>query len=295
MKKNSIFTIISLFSFQLLMAQAYIPLAVEGAHWIVCYDKIATPIPVDELWEYYSTGDTSINDINYKKVYKRDLVVTQEGPPFEASGPYELFGTIRDDSINKKVYAIRFSSYDECPVNEDFLLYDFSLSINQTAVLCIVPTFLNFVIEDIYNSEVLGFSTRVFDSYDDFYEGMGSNFGLFEDMFAPVDKSNGKYIFRTSLGYYCRESPCFLFVSTNEKLESTAIRIFPNPANDFIYISGNNLNEISSISVINNMGQEMISKNTEINKIDVSKLAPGFYIVELTIKNNIIQKKITIL
>jgi len=294
MNKNIFLTVISILSFHFLIAQDYIPIAIDGAHWVVSYDKNETIPPVDKLWEYYSTGDTSINSVNYKKVYKRDLAVTQDGPPFEAQGPYELFGTIRDDSLNRKVYAIQFSSINECPENQEYLLYDFSKSIGDTIVSCIIPDWNEFVINDIYPAERFGFNTRVYFDWDEMYEGMGSYYGLFEEMFAPFKKAKGhRYIYHTFLDFYCRESPCWLFVSTPEKLASESIVLFPNPALDFIYISNEN-DDISSISVFNNVGQEVIRKSGDLHKINVSELNPGLYIIEITLNIKRIQKKIFI-
>ena len=216
MKKNIILLIILILSVQGLMSQNYIPIAIEGAHWVIRYDEIESIQPVDDLWEYHITGDTIINDLSYKKVLKRDLVVTQNGPPFEAEGPYELYGVIRDDSIGRKVYAIKYSTFDECPENQEYLLYDFSKNIGDTLNLCIIPDWNEFVIDDIYSQEVLGFNTRVYFDWDEIYEGMGSYYGLFEEMFAPFKKSTRLYVYHTFLYYYCRESPCWLFVSLNE-------------------------------------------------------------------------------
>lgn len=293
MKKNIIFTVISILSFQFLIAQNYIPLAVEGAHWVIRYDKMETIEPVDGLWEYYSTGDTTINQIDYKKVYKRELVITQDGPPFESEGPYQLYGLIRDDTMNRKVYAIKYNALEGCPENEEYLLYDFSINIGDSLELCIIPDWNEFVVTDIYSQEVLGFNTTVYYDWDEIYEGMGSSYGLFEEMFAPFKKSTERYIYCTFLEFYCRESPCWLFVSTPEKLETESINLFPNPAHDFIYVSTEN-EDINSISIFNKVGQEVIRKSGDLNKIDVRELNPGLYIFELTMNKTRIQRKIII-
>ena len=51
-----IFIIIFQFNSEI-KSQEYIPLAVEGAHWIVAFNHIDTPWLVDDLWEYYAEGD----------------------------------------------------------------------------------------------------------------------------------------------------------------------------------------------------------------------------------------------
>ncbi len=110
MKKYLLFTsvisILCLFSTKRLIAQNYKPLAVDGVHWIIVVDEDETIFPVDQLYEYYCQGDTIVNDILYKKIYKRDLEVTQSGPPFTPVSVYQIAGFIREDTTSKKVYAM---------------------------------------------------------------------------------------------------------------------------------------------------------------------------------------------
>lgn len=77
----------------------------------------------------------------------------------------------------------------ECNTNEDFLLYDFSVEQGEPIVQCILPSFYNAILDTIVNQEIHGVTTNIYHtSIMDFayYEGIGSNFGLFEDMALPV-------------------------------------------------------------------------------------------------------------
>ena len=89
----------------MLRCQEYIPMAMEGAQWIIRFDDINTPQTVDDLWEYLILGDTTIENFDYTKVYRRSLVPTDAPPPFIPNGEYELYGFLRDDHFDKKVYA----------------------------------------------------------------------------------------------------------------------------------------------------------------------------------------------
>jgi hypothetical protein len=292
MKKEIIILTISLLIIRISIAQNYIQMAVPGSHWVVSFDDIETIQPVDGLWEYFASGDTTVNSVIYTKILKRNLVIKQEGPPFQSEGPYQLYGLIRDDTLNRKVYAVQYNNINGCPENEEYLIYDFSLSIGDTMDLCIIPDWNKFVINDIYSAERMGFNTKVYYDWDEVYEGMGSYYGLFEEMFAPFKKAGSqRYIYHTFLDYYCRESPCWLFVSAPENFESGSIHLFPNPAHDFIYVSNEN---ITAISIFNNVGLELIRKRGDLDKIDVRGLNPGLYIIELTINKTRIQKKIII-
>jgi len=283
---------ISIILLQQVYAQEYNPTAVEGVHWVIRYDDNSTFEPVDGLWEYFASGDTIVNGLTYKKILKRDLVITQNGPPFEAEEDYQLFGLIRDDTINKKVYAIQLlENYNFCPVAEEYLLFDFSLNIGDTVNLCIHPDFFDFVIQDISTSTVLGFTTRIFTSWESLYEGMGSNYGLFEDMFAPF-KKNKRYVYSTFLYYYCREEPCNLFVSTDYHMESKSVEIYPNPTNSVLNITSENENKISRISIYNSLGQKVLEINKSVNQIDLSNLKKGIYFIEFETDGKHIRKKI---
>ena len=216
-----------------LKSQEYIPIAVEGPHWIIAYDDVGTPPLVDDLWEYYAFGDTCIGNECYKKVYRRELVTSYDPPPFMPDGEYELFGFIRDDSINKIVYATLIDDYGECLSGEEFILFDFSAEIGDTVTSCLIPQFVDFIVNSITPQNYLGFDTRVFawyEGWDEYYEGLGSHYGLFEVMFAPYKSGNSKYILYTYLYYYCRESPCDLVVDLPEyQFEEHKMNIHPNP------------------------------------------------------------------
>ena len=67
MKTKHLFLAILVLLLQPINAQEYIPIAVEGAHWIVRLDYMNTLEPVDDLWEYYANGDTLIDEVLYTK------------------------------------------------------------------------------------------------------------------------------------------------------------------------------------------------------------------------------------
>ncbi len=281
-------------------SQDYIPLAVEGAQWIIRYDDQYTPPVVDGLWEYYAAGDTCINNECYKKVFKRLLVPTDELPPFEPAGIYELYGFIRDDSIDRKVYAILIDEYFNCPSNEEFLLFDFSVNIGDTVEFCLIPDFIDYVVSSITPGVYLGFETRVFSSNEDpdydYYEGMGSYFGLFEEMFAPYKSRDNKYVYHNYLYYYCRESPCGLIVSLPENCTTDVyFQISPNPATKILHIRINSP-LIGEAILLHNMHGQVVKKvyidsGMQDYKLEINNLPPGLYIATLIDGKQIIDKK----
>jgi hypothetical protein len=290
MKTKLLTAIILLFAAYTLPAQDYIPTAVEGAHWIVNLDITDTPQPIDGLWEYYATGDTVIDIYTYKKILYRPLVVTQDGPPFHAEEPYELFGFLRDDIQERKVYAISLfeTSMEQCPINEEYMLFDFSLQIGDTANLCIVPSFIDVIINEKYPSDILGFNTIVYSGGEyQFYEGMGSNHGLFESLFSPFKKASEKSISDTYLYYYCRQSPCSILVSSPEQYVTFGIKVSPVPADDYFifeinpddFYSQNNRYTHQVLSIRDIFGHQVIKTEIKDSKtrINTRELKQGIY------------------
>lgn len=72
-----------------------------------------------------------------------------------------------------------------------------------------------------------------------------------------------------------------LSVAEQEKL--FAYSIYPNPANDIVYIKSDE-EEVIDISLVNLNGQVLI-KTKNKNSLDISDLQDGFYILELTTQN----------
>jgi hypothetical protein len=282
-------------------SQEYIPMAVEGAHWIIATDRIETPWLVDDLWEYYAQGDTMINGETYKKVYFRQLEITQEPPPFVPAGDYELTACIRDDMVQRLVYAIHLTGINDfCPQNEEFVLYDFSVSINDTADFCLIPDFDLCVIDTILPGYHLGFPSKWYYTNcladGGYYEGMGSSYGLLEPMFAPVKSCGSKYIYRSYMYYYCRESPCDLIVSVPEiQSEANGIELFPNPARDIININFSTTDIGDEIRIYDLFGQLITKLRTEPvtgeYQFDLSSFPAGNYLVVCSEGNEVIARK----
>ncbi|PLX03129.1 MAG: hypothetical protein C0595_08255, partial [Marinilabiliales bacterium] len=137
----------------------------------------------------------------------------------------------------------------------------------------------------------LGFTTQVFEGEESLYEGMGSNYGLFEDMFAPF-KKNSRYVYSTFLYYYCRETPCNLFVSTEYHFETKSPKIFPNPFSysttlKFDYSDSN----IYVLQIINQNAQLINTiENIKSGEIEIrkGKMKKGIYYYRLHTEKGII-------
>ena len=97
---------------------------------------------------------------------------------------------------------------------------------------------------------------------------------------------NGELTTLTSSGYDM--GYCILAVTEGENIAEANdfSNIYPNPANDYILIEGVVFEEAV---LYNNLGQKVMSSNT--NKIDVSSLESGLYILKL---DNTITRKVAV-
>ncbi len=281
-------------SFGKVSSQDYVPMAVDGAHWIVGYDEMATPQPYDALWEYHTLGDTIVGEHTYLKVYWRELEINNDfAPPFNSATPYELVGLLREDFKERKVYAIQLSTpplsyFHGCPIGEESLLFDFSLTVGDTASFCVLPDVFG-ALEISYLIDVIlwGLETREFLLSDGsvYYEGIGSNYGLFEEMFAPFKKQNDRYVVSTFLEYYCRDTPCDYLVSTEASPHNTSVVIHPNPAASEFMLQLPEYIRVSQsrIELYGPAGRLLITSQptSHLQNFNVSHLPKGLYLLRL--------------
>jgi|TARA_B110000908_G_scaffold82231_1_gene98498 surface protein len=77
-------------------------------------------------------------------------------------------------------------------------------------------------------------------------------------------------------------------LNLDDYLNSESITIFPNPTNDFLMING--IENSVNISIYNLLGAEVIAKSNT-DKIDVSELSKGVYIINISNDVSQINKK----
>ncbi len=275
------------------------PIAVDHGHWFVALKDKESPIPYDELWHYYTYGDTIVGDIAYKKVYMQ-LADTfcAHNPPYEPFGPIDLAALIRDDIENKIVYAISIQEpfYSDCPQNEEYVLYDFSQKVGDTVYSCLFDWYYNSKeITMIESGTKFGIDTRIFSvgsATDSYYEGIGSLYGLLEGFFYPVDKKG--FMYYTYLFNYCRTDECEMIVNTNETgYNEASVFISPNPAKDhlFVRILKDEQIKVKAIECYDLPGQKIKGiklDGSPIHQIDTQSWSKGLYIIRIIFENNIV-------
>ncbi|MCD6660351.1 MAG: T9SS type A sorting domain-containing protein [Lentimicrobium sp.] len=287
----SITLIMVLLPFKNLTAQDYRPMAVDSVRWIVgAYDHYY-PWILSLLWEYYALGDTVVNDTEYIKIYKRTLDPTNSNPPFPATSEYSLVALMRDDIENRKVYVIALVSFFiDCPSGEEVLLFDFSLNEGDIAThQCTVPDGCgDVIIEETGNGIFYGVATRYFELGEGcsgglrYYEGIGSDRGLFEGLATPVKGVNWLVSF---LDYYCPTSDCPYIVSSNQLHAPTGIKAYPNPAQNAIFVEMPQIVQPGNSKVeLYNIEGRLVYQSIPVSlitQIPVQNLSSGLYLLRV--------------
>ncbi|MBL7906076.1 MAG: T9SS type A sorting domain-containing protein [Bacteroidales bacterium] len=89
------------------------------------------------------------------------------------------------------------------------------------------------------------------------------------------------------------EAACGEVSTENISLEDTFL-LFPNPANKTVTISGNNILAMREIMIYNQTGQKVHQGKPVNNTLDISKLRPGMYVVEMVTNHGNLRKKLIV-
>lgn len=83
-------------------------------------------------------------------------------------------------------------------------------------------------------------------------------------------------------------------IGVSESISSSPFTIYPNPTKSRITISAENEITINEVIIYNQLGQKVFYQKAITNKIDISKLGQGLYIIELVTDKNIVREKLII-
>lgn len=245
-------------------AQNYTPLVVENAHWFeYVIDANLDPNKFEQSYFYSIRGDTNYINETYKKLYFQNLrSINNDGNfPLAISSldTPKLCALLREDTIAKIVYCIAFDKYytfkekgtfttAPCPINQEVVLYDFSLIDDDSLSFCLGSPFS---IDTVYNQMVFGANRKIFvlKGFLAYYsEGIGSLAGLFHTMTGNI--SNVYY----SLYDFCIGTNADCGIQYLDQTEETLSKksIYPNPVSHALTISGF---DESSYILYNSQGQ----------------------------------------
>jgi hypothetical protein len=81
-------------------------------------------------------------------------------------------------------------------------------------------------------------------------------------------------------------------VGIKELEENPSIEIFPNPASDWIELSGN---EIQSLELYDALGRKVFQSNAAFYRLNVSGYPRGMYFLKTKTKNKSVTQKVILL
>lgn len=285
-----------MYPFGFLISQNYVPFPEENALWVV---SEASPYPGwNHNCKYYIDGDTTINSLQYVKIYKsiRDLDTGDTTTLLHAS--------MRQSVGEKLVYFIRHFWGDE----KEKIGYNFNVSVGDTVSL---PAFYYNI--PGYNDSLfilLAITNRLLEngeyrkqyqfkknnwSYNYFIEGIGY---LKHPIPNIADFSSlGCFTIENEIliGY---EEACDFTIVNIEELDysynKSGLKIYPNPGNDEISI------EILSehvgffdVEIFNSVGKSIfeLHDHDAQNSISVNTSAfmDGIYLLRISNKSTFIQ------
>jgi len=249
---------------------------------------------VDDDYNLYIDGDTTIGAYTYHKLYQNGFVSATGTPPgYYYFGQYR--GSFRQDVANRKVYLFENGT--------DTLAYDFNLNTGDTLPVTWLSQGLTYIVQSI-DSVLTGsqYHTRFLLNANNIalIEGIGTTLGAFAPI-VPVGeigyelwcvRINNQIAWTSSPGNECR-----LTAITENPLPENQIVISPNPANDKITVAINKLAGETGISVFDMNGKKVLQDHFQSHttvEMDVSTLAKGIYLVKIETMERIESKKLVI-
>lgn len=253
--------------------------------------QCAIPYPCiqNQTYNYYVNGDTLLNSLVYKKIYKSGTGYnwTAQPPPNPcSSNTFSYVDTIPSfylRSAGKKMFI-------HVPNNiNDTLLYDFDLNVGDTLPL----SYNNFLAETWVSgidsiATPYGFRKRFALSGSGWsqylVEGIGHSKGLVEPMNVPLECGYDLLCFSLNdTAYYPNSGPtCFLAVGQNQFKQNPTIRITPNPADHNGRILFSDAMKQTSIFLVDLRGQKICLTDDFSGQqfnFDFSSLKNGIYLL----------------
>lgn len=269
--------------------QDYYPLVQENNEWNVLQVIFEGGNPWDTTFftqMYMISGDTIINELAYKKVFK-----SEEEIPVN----WEYEGSIREE--DEKVWYISHFN------NEETLIYDFTLNVGDTMVFQYQSVM---VVDSITFHEIGGMERKhVYFSYIDFspyrelwIEGIGSNYGVLSSgsggsvggwTWLLCMSENGELVYMNP-----NFNSCFLISTDINEIKTFNFIIYPNPTYGLLIIENLNNTKINSIRLVDLFGQTIKTFKNNQTTLDLTRMTSGSYMLILGTENGLLQKKIIV-
>ncbi len=299
--------------------------------WNESYDEIAYEFNTyfTNRITYYDAGDTIVKNIHYRKLNFIKVYIDFDWRSTWPYSPYivdiinthELFGLIRNDKINKKVYIMYPDS------DEEFILFDFGLKYKQRVTM---NYFSGFEFSDHYVIRVdsiidpNGINRKYFifsESLDDtlqpnagphpkLVEGIGFSNGIYsqivyqpwEYVFPSLDCINFPENRLFGFGHWLGSSTPLIYKADScnftkfeyfvgiENVKSKPITLYPNPAENIIIITIEG--KIDKLEILDcRLTLIKTEENLRSKSINISQLPAGIYFCKIISNNKLYNAK----
>ncbi len=291
MKKYILLFIISCIYFFEAEAQTYTPLHLDvGTSWLVKTGSFTYPGFTTKTIKYTSVKDTFMKEFTY---YKFESIYFEKNENMQFG--YKTYNEgngipfyLRNDTIKKRVYAYNGNL-------QDHLIYDFYKSVGDLFYLNSGITInLNYKIDSVKIENINGVNRTVLKKKDSItsslsyqfsrlIEGIGSEQGFIG---YTIEKDQFEYSINTLCVKYNGQTLygdtsawCDLVLSTQKYTLNNTISIFPNPAQNKIFINTTE-EKITSYCIKDILGKTLLKENLTSNQIDISTLSNGIYFIQ---------------
>ena len=82
------------------------------------------------------------------------------------------------------------------------------------------------------------------------------------------------------------------YLGLNDNLHNNQIKLFPNPAQNILYLENNSGYTINTLKVYDVLGRLVLQKNNPTKQLDISNLDSGMLLVHLETSNGVLVKKV---
>ena len=259
MRNNRLYTLLVLLLMACGMkAQETTSILKDNSEWNILWQSTGVPIPELVTESLMVSGDTLVDGVLYKKVLRK---LSSETQHWHGSLEYDLYGIIKEEESGKVFYK---------PIEQEieYLLYDFGMNVNDTAVMywCQNPDWevhvrIDSIATQIGAMEGLLYSCHIVNA---------GGITLHELLCYHED---GELVWQNSTYNTCLIDP----LSIQDNTEASGLQVYPNPARDRVVVEGM---EAVEVKVYNTSGQ-MVKCVRGTNEIDLSGLVEGVYLVRI--------------
>ena len=251
MRNNRLYTLLVLLLMACGMkAQETTSILKDNSEWNILWQSTGVPIPESVTESLMVSGDTLVDGVLYKKVLRK---LSSETQYWHGSLEYDLYGIIKEEESGKVFYK---------PIEQEieYLLYDFGMNVNDTAVMywCQNPNWeVHVRIDSIATQHIAGAERRVFyvsskDMFGDewhwlntWVEGIGAMEGLLYSCHVVnaggitlhellCYHEDGELVWQNPNYNTCLIDP----ESIQDNTEESGLQVYPNPARDRVVIEG---------------------------------------------------------